>query len=151
MEKKQFLGDWGYTRGNTLKFIESIPANKLTFSPDKDWGSLGRQLRHIADVQECYLRAFYTGEVSFENKRKDYSMEKDKGKILKYMAELDQQLKEKVSSLSEKDLLKKVKWKEVGNPSIAVMLMYMKEHEIYHQGILQVYASLAGFPTLRFF
>ena len=51
----------------------------------------------------------------------------------------------------EKDLLKKVDWEEVGNPSIIVMLTYMKEHEIYHQGILQVYASLAGFPTLRFY
>ena len=149
--KEQFLGDWEYTRNNTFKFIESIPNNKIGFSPHKDWGSIGRQLRHIADVQECYLNAIDTKKVTFQNKRKDYSMETDKDKLIRYMKDLDKRLKEKIQKMSEKDLLKKVDWEEVGNPSIIVMLTYMKEHEIYHQGILQVYASLAGFQTPRFF
>ena len=149
--KEQFLGDWEYSRKDTIKFIETVPEDKLGFSPHKDWGSIGRQLRHMADVQECYIKAIDTKKVTFQNKRKDYSMETDKQKLIDYMKKLDKQLKEKIKKLSENDLLTKVDWEEVGNPSIAVMLNYMKDHEIYHQGILQVYASLAGFQTPRFF
>ena len=149
--KEQFFGDWEYSRKDTIKFIETVPEDKLGFSPHKDWGSIGRQLRHMADVQECYIKAIDTKKVTFQNKRKDFSMETDKQKLIDYMKKLDKQLKEKIKKLSENDLLTKVDWEEVGNPSIAVMLNYMKDHEIYHQGILQVYASLAGFPTPRFF
>ena len=140
MHKKQYIS-----------VHESIPNNKLNFIPHKDFGSAGRQLRHMADVQECYLKAVETRKVTFQNKRKDYSMETSKEKLVEYMKELDEKLKVKLKKMSEKYLLKKVDWKEVGNPSIIVMLTYMKEHEIYHQGILQLYASLAGFETIRFF
>ena len=149
--RKQFLRDWNHTRTNTFKFIESIPNNKIVFSPHKDWGSIGRQLRHMADVQDCYIKAIGTRKITFRNKRRDYSMETSKEKLIKYMKELDKKLKEKIQHMPEKDLLKKVDWKEAGNPPVIVMLTYMKEHEIYHQGILQVYASLAGFPTIRFY
>jgi len=149
--KKQFLADWDYTRSNTLKFIESIPNNKLDFSPNKNFGSLGRQLRHLADVQGCYIKALDTRKVTFQNKKKDYSLENDKQKLINYFNDLDKEMKNKLKRLKEKDLLKKVDWKEVGNPNMISMLNYMKEHEIYHQGILQLYAELAGFKTLRFY
>ncbi len=151
MDKKQFLEDWKYVRGNTIKFIHSVPDNKLSFSPHKNWGTIGKQLRHLADVQDCYLKSIKAGKVSFDNKRKNYEIEKSKKRLLDDMNQRDVELSNVLSKMSGKQLQKKLLWAEVGNSSIIIALTYMKEHEIYHQGILQLYADLAGFKTLRFF
>jgi len=149
-----FLNEWNWIRGLTIKFIESIPEDKLTFYPSKNFGSLGTQLRHIVTVQECYLNGFEKGRIDFSKKRKDKTIESSKKKLLEYAKLQDERLKKIVSQFSKKDLQKIIKWKvwePLPNPSISQCFVYMIEHESYHQGILQLCADLAGFKTIRFF
>ncbi len=152
--KEGLLADWEWTRSLTLKYIESVPDDKLSFSPGHGFGTLGRQLRHMADVQECYLKGLETGEIDFKKKRKDYMMETSKAKLLAYVKELDEKLKSLMKNLEEEDLNKPVKWQvweNLPDPTIFQAITYMTQHEIFHQGILQLYAALAGFQTVRFF
>lgn len=150
-QKHQFLRDWAYLRNNTQEYLKSVPDDRLTFSSHPEWGSIGRHLRHMGDVQECYLNALDTGKLSFKAKRKDRSMESNKQKLAAYFRELDEKLEKKINTMGEQDFLKPVEWKEFDNPTVEATLTYMKEHEVFHQGILQVYAKLANFHTIRFF
>ncbi|MEK6951564.1 MAG: DinB family protein [Nanoarchaeota archaeon] len=152
--KKQFFEDWVWTRGLTLKFVETIPEDKFNFSPGGNFGHLGKQLRHIGAVQECYLVGFETGKIDFSKKIKDVSLEKSKIQLVKYFTKLDNRFENWFKTLDIKDLDRVINWKvweDLPNPTISQALYYMLEHEIFHQGILQLYAELAGFETIRFF
>ena len=148
--KKQFLEDWKHTRNNTLRFIDSIPNKKLSFKPHRNFGTLGKQLRHLADVQECYLKGIKTGVIEFSRKRKDFSMETDKQKLINYFRQQDKDLILMLKIMHETDLRKNIIWKECGKPTIYSTLIYMKEHEIFHQGIFNYALNLQGLNHLDF-
>jgi len=62
MEKilKTKPGEWQSMRQLTLDLLEAIPEEKLDFTVGKNMGSLGKQYRHIGDVQLCYNEAIKT-------------------------------------------------------------------------------------------
>lgn len=151
---KQVLEDWNWTRGLTYKFIDSIPNDKLSFSPGKEFGTIVQQLRHMGAVQECYIIGLETGKIDFSKKRKDKKIESSKKNIKGYLKKLDIRQKKILNKLSKKDLDKIIEWKvweDIPNPTTHQVLLYLIQHETFHQGILQLYASLARFKTVRFF
>ena len=152
---KRFIDeDWNWTRGLTYKFIDSIPPEKLSFSPSREFGSTGKQLRHMGAVQECYLQGMTAGKIDFSKRRRDEAIEKSAGLIVKYFQKLDTDLKQLLESIGDNDLEKEIEWivwEDLPNPSLYQVLNYMNQHEIFHQGILQLSASVAGFKTVRFF
>ncbi len=149
-----FIKDWRWVRGLTYEFIKMIPTEKLMFSPHKDFGSLGRQLRHVADIQECYLKGFINGELDFKNRRRDRSMEHNQKKLLKFFEDLDEKLYKFLSTHTEKELDNVIiwnVWENLPNPTIKECLLYLIEHEVYHQGIWTLYGKLGNFETPKFF
>ena len=76
------LDDWRLYRGLTLDLLKIIPETLLSFQVHPNMGSLGKQYRHIGDVQLCYFMALETGKIDFSQKRRDYSLEKDKAKLI---------------------------------------------------------------------
>ncbi|MBI4450332.1 DinB family protein [Candidatus Woesearchaeota archaeon] len=149
--RMQFLSDWRYTRSRTLSFIRAAPLNAFRFSPNKQYGTLGRQLRHMADIQHCYSISLQTGSMDFTAVKPDKATEHDKYKMMDYFRKVDREFKRAVMRTPLARLRRRMHWPEVGNPTRYEALLYMKEHEIYHQGILQMYAALAGFKGLKFY
>ena len=143
-DKKQLLSDWEWVRNLTLKFIESIPENKLSFTPGHGFGTLGQQLRHTAAVQECYLIGLETGKINFSQKRKDVDLEQSKEKMMTFMKQLDERLRKALENADLDHVIEWKVWENIPNPT-------MTQHEIFHQGIWQLYAAQVGFKTVRFF
>lgn len=152
--REDVLADWKYARGHTYAFIKSVPDRTWTFSPHPAFGPICRQLRHLADVQDCYVRGLLDGKIDFRAKRKDVRLEQSKVLLLVHLKELDKHFLAATKHWTHHDWAKQIRWNAHGCPptlSRQQALLYMKEHEIYHQGALQLYAALAGFKTLRFF
>jgi len=79
-------------RQMTLDLLKAIPEEKLDFAVGKNMGSLGKQFRHIGDVQICYNEAIKTGKIDFNKYRKDYSLETSKEKLKTFLEEVNQEM-----------------------------------------------------------
>ena len=89
---KQLLEDWQAMRQLTLDLLEELPEEHLSLAVGKNMGTIGKQYRHIGDVQICYNEAIKTGKVDFNKYRKDYSLEKSKVKLKTFLEEVNQEM-----------------------------------------------------------
>lgn len=86
------IEEWQSMRQLTLDLLDAIPEEKLDFAVGKNMGSLGKQYRHIGDVQICYNEAIKTGKTDFNKYRKDYFLEKSKEKLKTFLQEVNQEM-----------------------------------------------------------
>src|SRR3989338_2316659 len=131
---KTKIGEWQSMRQLTLDLLETIPEEKLDFAVGKNMGNLGKQFRHIGDVQLCYSEAIKTEKISFSNYKKDYSIENSKEKLKSFLKEVDKQM----LKLIEKNPQVIIDW--FGDKlSLENHINALIQHEILHQGELIVY------------
>jgi uncharacterized damage-inducible protein DinB len=136
---KKILDKWKEMRRLTLDLLEAIPEDKLNFTVGKNMGTIGKQYRHIGDVQLCYVEAIKTGKIDFSKYRRDYSIENLKQKLKLFLKEInDEMLKEiKKNPDAEIDWFEeKLDLKDHVNALI--------QHEILHHGELIVYIRTLG-------
>lgn len=81
------IDNWKEIHQLTIGLLDSIPEEHLDFSVAKNMGSLGKQFRHIGDVQICYNEAIKTSKVDFNKYRKDYSIESSREKLNDFLKE----------------------------------------------------------------
>ena len=133
------ISEWQSMRQLTLDLLEAIPKEKLDFTVGKNMGSLGKQYRHIGDVQLCYSEAIQTGKISFSNYKKDYSIENSKEKLKSFLQEVDKEM----LKLIKENPQTKIDW--FGDKlSLENHMNALIQHEILHQGELIVYARILG-------
>ena len=60
---KQLLEDWQAMRQLTLDLLDELPEEHLSFTVGKNMGTIGKQYRHIGDVQICYGNAIKTSKI----------------------------------------------------------------------------------------
>src|SRR3989338_2342565 len=89
---KQLLENWQAMRQLTLDLLEELPEEHISFAVGKNMGTIGKQYRHIGDVQICYNEAIKTGKVDFNKYRKDYSLENSKEKLKAFLEEINQEM-----------------------------------------------------------
>ncbi len=119
----------------TIDLLEAIPEEKLVFAVGKNMGSLGKQFRHIGDVQLCYNEAIKTGKISFSNYKRDYSIETSKEKLKDFLEEADKELLKLIGENPKAE----IDW--FGDKlSLESHINALIQHEILHQGELLVYA-----------
>ena len=139
-ELKEKLNDWQMMRKLTLDLLESLPEDKLKLSIGKNMGTLGKQFRHIGDVQHCYNEAIKTGKIDFTKYKRDYSIESSKQKLKQFLNDMDKEMLD----LIEKNKDKLIDWEFAKIPLIQ-HITYLIQHEILHQGELIVYIRTLGF------
>lgn len=152
--KEWFVFYWRWMRGLTIKFLEELPEEKLNYTPNKHMGSIGRHLRHVIAIQECYMKGFKTGHIDFDAKNKDEDIEVSKERLLAYAKAQDTKLFEFIENASEEDLDRTLTWEiwePIDTPKIRECLMYMMQHEVFHQGELQTYARILEMKNVKFF
>lgn len=136
---KTKIEEWQSMRQLTLDLLDAIPEEKLDFAVGKNMGSLGKQFRHIGDVQLCYSEAIKTGKISFSNYKKDYSIENSRKKLKSFLQEVDKEM----LKLIKENLQIKIDW--FGDKlSLENHMNALIQHEILHQGELIVYARTLG-------
>lgn len=140
MEKiKQALENWKDIRQLTLDLLNELSGEHLSFSVGKNMGTLGKQYRHIGDVQICYNEAIKTGKIDFNKYKRDYSIENSKEKLKEFLQNIDQEM----LKLIEENPNVKIDWfgEEL---DLKQHLRALIEHEILHQGELIVYIRNLG-------
>ena len=136
--------EWKTYRKLTLDLLEKIPEDKLDFTVGKNMGTIGKQFRHIGDVQLCYIEAIKTKKIDFSKYRRDYSIEKTKKKLKEFLNEMDKELFSLLENLNSEEIEElKIDW---GFDKISIFehLRYLIHHEILHHGELIVYIRTLG-------
>ncbi len=138
-ELKQALADWKEIRQLTLDLLDALLEEQLSFTVGKNMGTLGKQYRHIGDVQICYNQAIKTGKIDFGKLRRDYSLENSKQKLKAFLQEVNQEMLALVKENPEA----KIDW--FGEKwDLKHHLRALIEHEILHHGELIVYIRTLG-------
>lgn len=139
----QFAKTWQFTRSLTYDFIHSLKDEDLLYSPQLEFGTLGKQLRHVGDVQECYVKALETGKADFAKKRLDVSMETSLTRLEEHLKEQDQYLYRVLASFDKDPIKEPVEW-ETTRMSVLEHLFLLPQHEAIHQGQWSLAARQAG-------
>ncbi len=138
-ELKQLLEDWREMRQLTIDLLDELPEKDLLFTVGKNMGTIGKQYRHIGDVQICYSEAIKNKKIDFSKYRRDYSLESSKEKLKSFLLEINREMIE----LFENNQDVKIDW--FGEEwNLKQHLKALIEHEILHHGELVVYIRTLG-------
>lgn len=141
-ELAQWAKEWQGTRALTYDLLRSLPYAVMNFSPHPDFGTFARQIRHLGDIQACYLLALQTGTMDFSARSRQRALEQSKEHLDAYLQDLDAQLVEELSGLTDDRAVRPVVWEGEAVPLLA-HLMRLLQHESLHHGILAFYAKIA--------
>jgi uncharacterized damage-inducible protein DinB len=139
-----FCAEWKHVREQLERILYMLPAEKLSFSPHESIGTIGRQLRHVGDVAEVFIRGIETGVVDFKEKRRDRSMETSKEKLVHYIHQQTQSIHTFIKALPDPMLEALVQFPEIGMITVEQLLRKLIEHEYVYLGILYTSVRLAG-------
>lgn len=139
----QFAKSWQFTRSLTYDFLHVLTEENLAYSPQLEFGTIGKHLRHIGDVQECYVRALQTGSVDFSKKRRDLSMETSLKRLEDHLKEQDKFLYDTLSQYDKDPIREQIAWPTT-KLSVLEHLFLLPQHEAVHQGQWSLAARQAG-------
>ena len=139
----QFARSWQFTRSLTYDFLHCLTEENLSYSPQLEFGTLGKHFRHIGDVQECYVKALETGKVDFSKKRLDFTMEGSLKKLEDHLRAQDNYLYDTLSKYDKDPIKHQIAW-HTTNLSVLEHLFLLPQHEAVHQGQWSLAARQAG-------
>lgn len=144
-----FKKGWTFSRQMTIEFVKNVPKDKWNYSPNLKYSPLCKQFRHMIWVSGLYREALDSGKMddSCATKKKHYSGDLDKIKILEGFFVEEQKMDATFNKLSETDLDKyyvKAWGEEMGFTEFSSVLI---QHESTHQGLWSFYATIGGFET----
>lgn len=144
-ELAQWAEVWGQTRGLTYDLLQALPYPVMNFSPDPNFGTLIRQIRHTADIQACYIAAIEGGKMDFTLTPRQRALERSKEDLVAYMRHVDALLFKILRGLTAEHLERSIEWRD-GRVTLLQHLMWLLEHEALHQGMWTFYAKIADLP-----
>jgi len=134
--------EWRQTRRLTYDLLAALPYAVLNFSPHPDFGTFARQIRHMGEIQACYLLGLQTGKMDFAARARQRALEQSAAHLDAYLRQQDSQLAETLRSLSGEATGRRVAW-EGEQVTILQHLMRLLQHETLHHGMLALYAKVA--------
>jgi uncharacterized damage-inducible protein DinB len=134
VELKSKIESWKLMRNLTYDLLESLPESMLNKTVGKNMGTIGKQFRHMGDVQLCYNSAIKNRKIDFSKYRRDYSIENSKLKLKQFLEEMDEQLYNYIES----HINVEIDW-GFAKVSIIEHINLLIQHEILHHGELIVY------------
>lgn len=138
-QTKALLEQWKATRKLLLDVLEIIPEQDLGFTVGQNMGTLGKQYRHMGDVQLCYNEAIRTGRINFSHYRRDYSLETSKEGLAQFLRDADASM----FRLIEEKPDARIDW--FGQEwDLNSHIQALIGHEILHQGQMVVYIRTLG-------
>ena len=137
---KSVISTFRFHRRLILDVLKSLTDDQLKLTVGKKMGTLGRQFRHIGDVQLCYVDSLRTGKIDFSKKKKVRSLESSQKKLLAFLESADKELDSVLKTT--KDTMK-IDWGPA-REGLARHFQYLVEHEVLHEGQLIVYMNTLG-------
>jgi hypothetical protein len=133
---------WEQTRGLTYDLLHALPYPVMNFSPHPEFGTLVRQIRHAAEMQERYIAAIRSGRMEIRTRPRQRALEQSKENLEGYMRHLDQDLRDVLRGLTPDQLAGRIEW---GTTALTLRqhLMRLLQHETLHHGMWAFYAKIA--------
>lgn len=136
MEIKELIKKWKGNKRYTLKFVEAVAEENLSFKPIEGTKSYQSQLSHLTTWMRTHCR-FITREELEKPKTKS------KEEILLYFGEFFDEILKFLEKTNQEELSEIVEmW--YGKVSKESILMTMDNHLSHHRGQLVVYLRLLG-------
>jgi uncharacterized damage-inducible protein DinB len=135
-----FQTQWSFVRGLTKDLLEVMSEEELAVTPNPKVGPWWKQFRHMGRVQENYLNAVHSGEISFGFEGCSYSGGPSGAALSDYLNVLDGRM---ADILAKADLSMKIDWFGE-NKSLAEHFLSLSDHEVLHHGQWIVYRLQLG-------
>jgi uncharacterized damage-inducible protein DinB len=139
----QFARSWQFTRSLTFDFIKVLTEDNLTYSPQLEFGTIGKLIRHVGDVQGVYIDGLETGKTDFSKKHRDYSMETSLDRLAQHLKAQDDRLYAVLAAYKKDPLKEEIIWPSTKLP-VLEHLFLLPQHEAIHQGQWSLAARQAG-------
>lgn len=141
IETKQLIEDWGFIRGNTISFLESLSDEQLKVDfPRPGLNSFLKQFQEMVDVQEAYLDACESGEMAFEKVKDNDGYENDVTRevILEKMKQQDARIEPILTGKSDGMVV----WDENDKKTVVAQIRNLCMHEALHVGQLVAFSYM---------
>lgn len=136
----EWVAAWRQTRALTFDFLRALPYAVMNFSPHPEFGTLIRQIRHVADIQACYIAAIKSGTMDFAAQPRRRALERSKESLEAYLHHLDEELLAVLRAHGSDG--RSIDWS--GTPAtLPQHLMWLLQHEALHHGMWTFYAKIA--------
>ncbi|MDR7494768.1 MAG: DinB family protein [Armatimonadota bacterium] len=142
---EQWAEEWRQTRRLTYDLLAALPYAVLNFSPHPDFGTFARQIRHMGDIQACYIMGLQTEKMDFGARPRQRTLEQSREHLEGYLRSLDAQLEEVLRGISGASPGRSIAWDGEAVPVLR-HLMRLIQHETLHHGMLALYAKIADLP-----
>ncbi len=132
--------------------LRQLSDEQLQLTIGKNMGTLGKQFRHIGDIQLCYIDALKTKKMSFFRSTVDHSLEESRELLLGFLTENDQRMLATLEGLGNEELEKmRIDWTHKSHQIDEQLSVYdhlndLIRHEILHQGEIIVYLRTLELP-----
>lgn len=144
-ELAQWAQTWEQTRRLTYDLLHALPYPVMNFSPQPEFGTLIRQLRHAAEMQERYIAAIRSGRMEISPQPRQRKLEQSKENLEAYMRHLDGDLIDALRGLSPDHLEGPIEWGQTAL-TLRQHLLRLLQHETLHHGMWVFYAKIADLP-----
>lgn len=141
----EWVQAWRATRQLTYDMLRALPYAVMNFSPHPEFGTLIRQIRHVADIQACYIAAIKNGKMNFQAQSRQRALEQSKEHVEAYLRHLDEELLLTLRELTGDQRARPIDW---GTSQVTLIqhLMWLLQHETLHHGMWVFYAKIADLP-----
>lgn len=136
---KQF---WDLNRMYTAlrdELMASLTDEDLAFSPGGDNPALGALCREIGETQYAYMQSFKTFKIDFSYRTNDDAYLKSVPKLRAWYAELDQQLKAVLESVTDEDVANRQMDRDGYEVPVHISLDILREALLIFYGKVSVY------------
>ena len=144
-EFEQFLATWEMEAKNTLRMLESLPADQYDYRPDMSGRSLGELAWHLAETDGYMTYGLETGSFDFGMKPPNLDRPREVKALAPGYARVHEEAVARVSKLKPADFDRKLKFFTGEEMRIGDILWgALLHHLIHHRGQLCLMNRLAG-------
>ena len=137
---KNFVQYYDGIRQRTLKYVRSIPAENIAWSPKEGEFSFGEIVRHIVAIEQMITGLVVEGVVRYQGHNLDAGM--TCGDLVRELETEHQTAMRLLELLGDGCLASRRKAIDGTYVKVWRLLMTMVEHEIHHRSQLAVYLTL---------
>lgn len=144
-EIAEWVRAWQSTRRLTYDLLRALPYAVMNFSPHPEFGTLIRQIRHVGDIQACYIAAIKSGKTDFQAQPRKRALEQSKEHVEAYLHHLDEELLSTLRELPADLRTRLIAW-DSSQVTLLQHLVWLLQHESLHHGMWVFYAKIADLP-----
>lgn len=144
-ELDQFLATWDMEANNTVRMLESLPADKYDYRPDLTGRSLGELAWHLAEVDAFMTYGIETGVFDFSMKPPNLERPREVKALAPGYRRVHDDAVARITRLKPQDLDRKLKYFNGEQMRVGDILWgALLHHQIHHRGQLGLVNRLAG-------